>query len=105
MTGHFEEKSGNKYFVLDDVDENKEVSKKYEEVWEGINREIETLNGGEKVKYGKDFKKIRFESNDEFPMNKPIRLHLLTIIIRCVFSKDGKFYPQHFLDDALYELV
>ena len=37
-------------------------------------------------------------------MNKPIRLHLLTIIIRCVFSEDGKFYPQLFLDDALYDV-
>ena len=48
---------------------------------------------------------IRFESNDDLAMNKPIRLHLLTIIIRCVFSEGGKFYPQLFLDDALYELV
>ena len=38
-------------------------------------------------------------------MNKPIKLYLLTIIIRCVFSGDAKFYPQLFLDDALYELV
>ena len=30
MNGHFEEKSGNKDLVLDDVGENKEVSKKYE---------------------------------------------------------------------------
>ena len=38
MIGHFEEKSGNKYLVLDDVNENKEVSKKYEEVWEGVKK-------------------------------------------------------------------
>ena len=38
MTGHFEEKNGNKYLVLDGVDENKEVSKKYEEVWEGVKK-------------------------------------------------------------------
>ena len=40
---HFEEKNENKYLVLDDVDENKEVSKKYEEVWEGVKKEIETM--------------------------------------------------------------
>ena len=79
MIGCFEEKSGNKYLVLDDVDENKDVSKKY----------------------GECFKKIRFEFNDDLPMNKPIRLHLLTIIIRCIFSEGGKFYPQLFLDDAI----
>ena len=55
MIGHFEEKNKNKYLVLDDVDENKEVSKKYEEVWEGVKKEIETINGGEKIEYGKDF--------------------------------------------------
>ena len=55
IIGHFEEKNENKYLVLDDVDENKEVSKKYEEVWEGVKKEIETINGSEKVEYGKDF--------------------------------------------------
>ena len=51
------------------------------------------------------FKKNRFESDDDLPMNKSIKLHLMTIIIRCVFSEDKKFYPQLFLDDPLYELV
>ena len=55
MIGHFEEKSGNKYLALDDVDENIEVLKKYEEVWKGVKKEIETINGGENVEYGKDF--------------------------------------------------
>ena len=109
MIGHFEcnsfeEKNEIKYLVLDDIDENKEVLKKYEEVWEGIKKEIETINSGEKIEYGKDLKKIRFESNDNLPLNKHIKLHLLTIIIRTVFSENGKFYPQLFLDDALYEL-
>ena len=105
MIGNFEENNENKCLVLDNVDENKEVSKKYEEIWEGVKKEIETTNGGERVEYSKDFKKIRFESNDDLPMNKPIKLLLLTITISCVFSEDGKFYPQLFLDDAFYELM
>ena len=104
MIGHFEEKNENKYLVLDDVNENKEVSQKYEEVWKGVKKEIETINGGKKIEYGKDFQKIRFKSNDDLPLSKPIKLRLLTIIIRSVFSEHGKFYPQFFLDDALYEL-
>ena len=36
MSGHFEEKNESKYLLLDDVDEKKNVSKKYEEVWEGV---------------------------------------------------------------------
>ena len=46
------------YLVLDDVDENKEVSKKYDEVWEGVTKEFETVNGSEKVNSGKIFKKL-----------------------------------------------
>ena len=104
MIGHFEEKIQNKYLVLDDVDENKEVSKKNKDVWEGIKKEIETINTSEKIEYEEDYMKIRFKSNDDLPLNKPIKLRLLTIIIRSVFSENGKFYPQLFLDDALYEL-
>ena len=87
------------------MDENEEVSKKYEEVWESVRKDIEPTNGGEKFEYGKDFKKIRFESNDNLPMNKPITLRLLTIINRCPIGEGGKFYPQRFLDDALYQLL
>ena len=50
------------------------------------------------------FEKIRLESNDDLPLSKPIKLHLLTIIIRSAFSEDGKLYSQLFLDDVLYEL-
>ena len=51
------------------------------------------FGGGEKIEYGKDFKKITLHSNDHLPLNKPIKLHLLAIIIRFAFSEDGKFYP------------
>ena len=49
--------------------------------------------------------KIKFNFDDDLPLNKPLKFHLMTIIIRSVFEEDGKFYPQLFLDDALYELV
>ena len=55
MIGHFEEKNGYKYLILDDVNENKEVSKKYGEIWDGIKKETETINDSKKIKYGKDF--------------------------------------------------
>ena len=56
MIGHFEEKNGSRYLVLDDVDENKELLKKYKDVWEGIKKEIETINGREKLNMGKILK-------------------------------------------------
>ena len=54
IIGHIEKKNENKYLVLDDIYENKEILENYEEVWEGI-KKIETINSGEKIEYGKDF--------------------------------------------------
>ena len=99
-----EEKNGNKYLIFDSVDKNKEVLKKYADVWDGIKNKIKAINGDKENDYGKDYMKIKFNSDDDLPLNKLLKFHLMTIIVRCVFSEDGKFYPQLFLDDALYEL-
>ena len=48
--------------------------------------------------------KIKFNSDDYLPLNKPLKYHAITIIIRSVFEEDDKLYPQVFLDDDLYEL-
>ena len=47
--------------------------------------------------------KTKFNSNDDLPLNKPLKFHSMTIIIRSFFE-DGKIYPQVFLDETLYEL-
>ena len=96
--GYIEEKNGNKYFIFNDsVDENKEVSKKYADVWDGIKCKIKTINGGKENDYGKDYKKIKFNSDDDLPLNKPLKFHAMTINIRSVLEEDGKLYPQVFL--------
>ena len=48
--------------------------------------------------------KIKFNYHDDLPLNKPLKFHAMTIIIRSVFEKEGKLYPQVFLDDALHEV-
>ena len=48
--------------------------------------------------------KIEFNSNDNLPLNKPLKFPTMTIIVRSVFEEDGKFYPQIYLDDCWYEL-
>ena len=48
--------------------------------------------------------KIKFNSDDDSLLNKPLKFHLMTITIKSVFEEDGKLYPEVFLDDALYEL-
>ena len=98
------EKNGSKYLVFDSTDENKEIFKKYPELWDRIKNEIESISGGKKGKHGKDFMKIKFNTNDNLLLNKPLNLCLLTIIVRSIFEEDGKFYPQLYLGDCLYEL-
>ena len=48
--------------------------------------------------------KIKFDADDNLPLNKPLKLRLLTIIVGCIFEEDGKFYPQLYFDHCLYGL-
>ena len=48
--------------------------------------------------------KMKFNSNDDLPLNKTLRLDNLTIIVRSVLEEDGKYYLQVFLDECLYEV-
>ena len=54
--------------------------------------------------YSKDYMKIRFSSDDNLPLNKPLKFYQMTVTIRYVFSEDNKLYPQVYLDEALYSL-
>ena len=58
-----------------------------------------------KGEYGKDFMKVKFNTDDNLPLNRPLKLHLLTIIFSYIFEEDGKFYLQLYLDDCLYSYV
>ena len=48
--------------------------------------------------------KIKFNSDDDLLLNKPLKFHAMTIFIRSVFEEDGKLYEQIFLDGTLNEL-
>ena len=91
----------NKYLVFDST--NKELLKKYNDVWNGIKNKIKEVDNSE-FDYEKDYMKIKFNPDDNLPLNKPLKFHLMTITIGSVFEGAGKSYPKLFLDDALYEL-
>ena len=88
---------------LHSIDENKQLLKKYNDVFKGIIDKIKKLTNGE-CDYEKDYMKIKFNSDDNLSLNKPLKFHNMTITIRSVFEEDGKLYPQVFLNDTLYEL-
>ena len=101
VNGYIEKKGVNKYFVFDSTDENKELLKKCSDPFNGIGDKIKEINSGESD-YEKDYMKIKFNSDDNLAVKKPLKFHLMTITIRSVFREDGKLYLQVFLDDALY---
>ena len=99
-----EEKEGSKYFNISLTYNNNDVLIKYAEVWSGIKDQIIKIYNGSVAEYAKDYKKIKFDSDDNLPLNKILKFHVLTIIIRNILEKDGEYYPQIFLDDCLYEI-
>ena len=98
--GYIEEKGVNKYLVFDSTDENKELFKK-SNVFNGIRDKIKKINSND-YDYEKDYMKIKFNSDDDLPLNKSLKFTLMTI--RCAFEENGKLYLQVFLGDTLYEL-
>ena len=59
---------------------------KYTELWDGIKNKIETINGSKEGEYGNDFMKIKFDTDDNLPLNTPLKLRMLTIIIRSAYE-------------------
>ena len=102
-SGYIEEINGVKYFVFHVTDENKELFKRYDDVFNGIMGKIRKLDD-DWLEYSKDDMKIKFSSDDNLPLNKPLKFYQMTVTIRYVFSEDNKLYPQVFLDEALYSL-
>ena len=84
-SGYIEEKVVNKYLVFDSVDENKELLKKYNNVFNGIMSKIKEVRNDE-CDYEKDSMKIKFNSGVNWPLNKPLNFHNMTIPIKSVFK-------------------
>ena len=102
VDGSIGEKNGNKYLTFAATDKNKKVLEKYTKFWDEIKYHIKTINDNASAEYEKDYMKIKFNSDNHVLLNQILELHSLTIIARCVFEEDSKYYPQVFLDECLY---
>ena len=80
-----EEKNGNKYLTLVSTDKNKEVLIKYTELWDKIKNLIKKIND-KPGDYDEKYMKIKFNSDDNLPLNKILKIHNMTIIIKPVIS-------------------
>ena len=89
------------YLVISDKDD---VYQKLVDILKSIKNKI-TEKTWDVVEYDNDYMTIKFERNNIFPTDKDVNIHAATIIIRAIFAKDDKYYPQLFLDDGLYKNV
>ena len=101
-SGYIVGNGSNKYLIFDSTDENKELLKKYNDVFDGLIDEIRKIED-DWLEYTKDYTKIKFNSDDNLPLKKPLKFYM-TVTIRCVISEENKLYPQVLLDNTLYSL-
>ena len=100
IKGQFEKgKDDAWYLVISDKDD---VYKKLIDIFESIKNEI-TEKTWDALEYDKDYMKIKFESNNIFPTDKDVNIPTARTVIRAMFAKECKYYPQLFLDDGLYK--
>ena len=79
VNGYFKEINGNKYLTLVPTNKSKEKIKKYEELWVKIRDLIRSITKNSDDYDGK-YMKIKFNSDDELPLNKTIDLFFMKII-------------------------
>ena len=89
IVGFIKEKEGSKYLNISLTHNNNDVLIKYAEIWSGIKDQIKKVNNDSVGEYGKDYTKIKFDSDKNLPLNKILKFRMLTIIIRNIFEKDN----------------
>ena len=98
---YIEENNGNKYLTFTSTNKNKKVLEKYTKLGDKIKYHLQTINADKSGEYEKDYMKIKFNSDNDLPLNKILKPHMLSIIVRSVFEENGHYYPQVFLDECL----
>ena len=84
MNGYFEEINGNKYLTLVSTYESKEKVKKYEKLWSKIKELIRSITKNS-YDYDESYMKIKFNLDDELPLNKMMEIPTIIIVVRAVF--------------------
>ena len=89
---YFVKINGNKYLTLIPTNESKEKIKKYEELWIKIRDLIRSITKN-LDDYDEKYMKIKFDSDDNLPLNKTIEIPIETIVFRAVFHEISTYYP------------
>ena len=68
-------------------------------IWKFVEEKVLFHNENNKIK---EYNKLRFSSNFDLPLDTLIEFRALTLTITCIIKKDGKYYPEIYLDEGLY---
>ena len=77
LDGFIEEKEGSKYLNIPLTFNNNDVLVKFAEAWRGIKDQIKNINNGSVGEYAENYMKIKFNSDDNLPVNKIIKFRVL----------------------------
>ena len=102
LIGYVEEIEGSndKYLVVTKSMRNRKIIHSFDNIWSHIENKINPNNfNNNKIK---DYDKLRFNSDIDLPTETPIEFRSLIINVSCVIEKDGKYYPEIYLDECLY---
>ena len=95
MRGQFKKgKDDNVWYLI--IFGDADILRKFGNIWKSIRASIEENTD-------KDYMKIKFESNNNWQTDNIINIHQVKIIIRLVFKKGKKLFPEIYLDDFLYK--
>ena len=81
--------------VFNSTDENKELLKKYNEVFNEFMDKIKKINSDD-FYYEKNYMNIKLNSDDNLPLNKSLKFHLMTVTMRSLLKKKANFIQKFF---------
>ena len=101
LIGYIEEieESNDKYLVVTKSMRNKKTIHSFDTIWSHIEHKINPNNFNNKIK---GYDKLKFNSDIDLPTDTLIEFRSLIINVSCVIEKDGKYYPEIYLDECLY---
>ena len=103
LIGYVEEIEGSndKYLVVTKSMRNRKIVHSFDNIWSHIENKINpnNFNNNNKINY---YDKVRFNSDIDLPTDTLIEFRSLIINVSCVNEKDGKYYPEIYLDECLY---
>ena len=80
---------------------NRKIIHSFDNVWSLIEHKINpnNFNNNNNIK---DYDILRFNSDVDLPTDTLIEFCSLVINVSCVIEKDGRYYPEIYLDECLY---